>query len=137
MRQMGMTNDAKAYLIRALSSAQMNYPKDDPLVANALDGLAQLYGDMENVKMAEELFLEALFIDRGNAAQPRREYGIHLYHYALFLRSAGRLNEAKAQIELAIVTLSKSIGAEHPRTRMAKTSLVELVELLNKSTTRP
>ena len=132
-RDLGDYAAADTSLRAALDTRRELLPKDDPELAESLDGLAQLQFMRSKPDEAEPLFREALAIRRELVATRPVELVETLNGLGELLQDRGKNDEAESSFREAMAVERDRLPAVHPQTARTRNSLAILLHAEGKN----
>jgi CHAT domain-containing protein/tetratricopeptide (TPR) repeat protein len=107
-------SEALPLLERALEIRQKTLAPEDPLVADALQALANVYRNKEDYANAEPLFRRALAIREKVLGEEHPDAAASLNSLAGVYRERGDYDKAEPLFRRALAIREKALGAGHP-----------------------
>lgn len=126
--EQGRYAEAEAHYLRALHIFEQALGPDHILVAESLNGLANLYRDQNQYAEAEALFQRALSIRERHLGQCHPETAETLYALALLRKIQDKLKDARSFAERALQIRSQTLGFGHPKTVATQALYVHLLQ---------
>ena len=137
--EMGVLFDAKAAYSdaeplkrRVVEIFEASYGNEHPILATALNNLAQLLQDTNRVAEAEPLMRRALQIDEASYGLDHPNVAISLNNRAALLRVTNRLAEAEPLMRRALQIDEASYGLDHPNVATRLNNLAGLLRATNR-----
>ena len=132
-RDLGDYAAAETSLRAALTTRRKLLAKDDPELAESLDGLAQLLFMRSKPEEAESLFREALAIRRELSATRPAELAASLNGLGELLQERGKNGEAEALFREAMSVERDRLPAVHPQAARSRNGLAILLQAEGKN----
>ena len=119
-------------LVKARDLAETHLSADAPLLAIALNNLAQLYKATNRLDQAEPLMERALKIDEAAYGPDHPNVAIRLNNLGLLYQATNRLDQAEPLMERALKINEDAYGPGHPNVAINLNNLAELYRTSNR-----
>lgn len=123
----GRYEEAEPIYLRAIAINAKNLGPDNISIVTNLDALAFLYKKQGRYAEAESIYMRALAINE-KLDPDHPEVAISLGYLAGLYREQGRYTEVEPLLMRALSIMEKSLGSEHPNTKIARKNLKILQE---------
>ena len=124
--------EAEVLIRGALEIDEYSCGPNDPVVATALNNLAQLLKETNRLGEAEPLMRRALAIDEQSFGSNHASVARDLNNLAQLLRATNRLAEAEPLVRRALAIAERTFGVSHPKVAIVLNSLAQLLQATNR-----